>query len=531
MKTNNLLNNYSPMFCAKIHVLITIFFKNTSNLLYFTIFLYIFIYATFYKTKCTSKNKMYAHIYNYHISNILSITRSNEVKSSLNYIVETNKLILDSWLEICNENRKLKRQLKKAKENNEFLQEQLNKYRQRCDYGESSDKEKIYELTEENDSLKVELEELHFLKESLQDEKIDLESISNLVFPINESIVIDAKNKLSDENKRKNDCYNKLVIFKAFEFEIFNNNSWVIQEQKFNRIEGKSPGKKLFIHEFSRYVIKTISATHQLITTTKLFQSWVGNLDVVRMFTFIEYNEIYPTKHLKNFNFNSDQVAAVLMPYIWEQIPTEDQITIKNVMKIVVIYKFNDEGIIADEFRFMIIYRNKFGDYKYYIVDEDIRFTTNVKFNFIEQNLYCNSLSDLTKQEDYFAQKEIIRQSLKDNLEQAFNNRVEQESICHWENNKLKVEHRFDFNMNKIINSSNVHKLFTELKSYCRFEIKNKSEIKRVINNQLFRMDNPEYNEKVLNHYVSDFTYEEFDKLDLELLAKEIKPDTVVVSY
>ena len=44
-------------------------------------------------------------------------------------------------------------------------------------------------------------------------------------------------------------------------------------------------------------------------------------------------------------------------------------------------------------------------------------------------------------------------------------------------------------------------------------------------------MDNPEYNDKVLNHYVSDFTYEEFDKLDLELLAKEIKPDTVVVSY
>ena len=44
-------------------------------------------------------------------------------------------------------------------------------------------------------------------------------------------------------------------------------------------------------------------------------------------------------------------------------------------------------------------------------------------------------------------------------------------------------------------------------------------------------MNNRDYNEKVLNHYVSDFTDEEYDKLNLELLAKEIKPDTVIVSH
>ena len=117
---------------------------------------------------------MYPHEYNYHIANILSTTRSESVKTSLSYIVDANRRVLNSCHLLYDQNQKLKQQLKKANEEIKFLHKELNKYKNKCYYGESSDKERIYELIEENDSLKIEIEELQILKESLQEEKFDM---------------------------------------------------------------------------------------------------------------------------------------------------------------------------------------------------------------------------------------------------------------------------------------------------------------------------------------------------------------------
>lgn len=483
---------------------------------------------------------MYAHIYNYHIANILSTTRSDTVKSSLSYIIETNKTILDAYIELYNKKQKLERQLKNVKDENKLLWHELNKYKKRYDYGDASDKEKIYELTEENDSLKIEIKELQLLKETLQEEKIDLESISNSVFPINVNVHIDSANIISDKNMDKNDCYNKDLMFDTFTIEIKNDKAWiqVNNQPKFlvgtKNEKGKTINyKALFDDPNKRYVIKCNEVTHQLIVNDKTFQEFIADTSIKRMFTFIEYNENYDSEHAKNFNYNCDQVAAVLLPYIWEQLPTEDKIRMNKFVKIITVFKFDNKGIKANEFRFIIIYKESNGDLKYYEVDKNIKFNTNISFNFIEQNLYCKNLKTFGNIDVLNNNRENIQQHVRNNLTEAWNNSVTNNNVLLFKNKDTtdakKIEYRFDFDFNQTITSDNLPQFFLTLKNYCRFEIINKTELKRMTSE--IKILKSKYNNKILNHYVSSFTDEEFDKIDLSTFDGLIEPDTVVVSY
>lgn len=407
-------------------------------------------------------------------------------------------------------------------------------------------KQEIIETKNKYEMLNTELEELEIQLEisdvkvlELNNQLNILEEASIVNFPVSDKIYIGSAKRISDESTQKNDGYNKILIFETFEFQTLNKGFWTKTKQQSmfylsSKIEKRKETnyKSLFNDSDKRYVIITDSSIHQLITGNRLFQEFISNVNRKRMFTFIEFNESYAIKHAKNFNYNSDQVAAVLLPYIWKQLPIINRINMNNFIKIVTIFKFNNNGIIADEFRFFIIYKESNGILKYHEIDRNIKFITNVKFNFIEQNLYCDSLKTFDDMEKINDNKLEIQQHIKDNLKQAWNNEVVGyiHEIVNNGSGTYKIEYKFDFNFNQTITSDNLPQLFLALKYYCRFEIINKSQMKRMTEN-VSRLFSKDHNDKILNHYVTDFIKEEYDKLDLKQLSGPIEPDMVIVSY
>jgi hypothetical protein len=129
--------------------------------------------------------------------------------------------------------------------------------------------------------------------------------------------------------------------------------------------------------------------------------------------------------------------------------------------------------------------------------------------------------------------RQKIQQHVKDNLAEAWNNNVTNNKTFILKNadstNAKKIEYKFDFNFNQTITSDNLPQLFLALKNYCRFEIINKRELKRMTS--IVKNLKSKYDNKILNHYVTEFTKEEFDKIKLDSFDGLIEPDTVVVSY
>lgn len=407
-------------------------------------------------------------------------------------------------------------------------------------------KQEIIEIKNQYEMLNTELEDLEKQLEisdakvlELNNQLYNLEEASIDNFPVSDKICIGSAKRISDESTQKNDGYNKMLITETFEFQTLNKGIWTKSKQQpmFYLSSEIRKGKEikyksLFNEPDKRYVITTDSSIHQLITGNHLFQEFISNINKKRMFTFIEFNESYDVKHAKNFNYNSDQIAAILLPYIWKQLPIINRINMNNFKKIVTIFKFDNKGIIADKFRFFIIYKESNGVLKYHEIDSNSKFITNVKFNFIEQNLYCDSLKTFNDMDIINDNKLEIQQHIKDNLKQAWNNEVVGyiHEIINNGSGTYKIEYKFDFNFNQTTTSDNLPQLFLALKDYCRFEIVNKSRMNRMTEN-VPKLYSKDYNDKILNHYVTEFIKEEYDKLDLEQLSGSIEPDIVIVSY
>ena len=411
-------------------------------------------------------------------------------------------------------------------------------------------KEEIEELNAKNDELELELEELNDrineLKvrderlnelEGIDDKFTKIEELSANSFPVSNKVHIDSTNRISDESAQRNDGYNKILIFSTFVLQRRRHGLWVrIDNQPGFLITNDDTAnyRALFDDPNKRYVIVADSVTHQLIVNDETFQEFISDTGQKRMFTFIEYNEGYNSGHAKNFNYNCDQVAAVLLPYIWKQLPIEDRIKLNNFIKIITMFKFDNKGIKADEFRFVIVYKNSDGKIDYYEIDKNLKFETNVSFNFIEQNLYCASIKTFIKNNVMESKERDIQQRFRNNLNQAWNNNVTKNELTINSSNRsnaTKMFYRFDFNFNQVITSENLSQLFLALKEYTRFEIRNKTTLDKLIREKSIVFNDDEYYDRIINHYVSDFTKEEFDKINFGLFDGIIEPDTVVVSY
>ena len=381
-------------------------------------------------------------------------------------------------------------------------------------------------------------------------------------FPPNSNLInIDASDKISETKQIQNDGYNKKHMFSMFKPYI---NHTMLEDSAFNELEDKD-GKfiKLKDVEIHKFILKRNNFKHILIASNSEYKRYIWMKNVMRLFTFIEYNEDYIRKHNKNYVFNCDQIASVLLPYIWEQIPFKNRLKMTNFIKIVVLHKLTNEGI-GSEHRFLIIYEEK-GKYKYYLVDDKIEFYTNVKFNFMEQNLYCGSLvtfdytsiitiDEKTKRKN---KKTTVNLTKIDNkiqeacetyfnkIEHSFKHDSNQEKFkCNNDEDVIKIvigdpnddkndrqiEFNYKFNFNNKINSSNVYELFDYLRVYNRFNIIDNA-MKRVLDNGVKRtLANRDYDRKIMEHFVKDFSKESLDKLNLKILKNIIEPDTVIVT-
>ena len=253
-------------------------------------------------------------------------------------------------------------------------------------------KEENEDLTSHCESLENEIEDLEEQLDVSNNKLNNLEELSANSVPISVNVHIDSADRISDELAQKNDGYNKILIFSTFVLQQRNNGLWVRVDNQpgFLITHDKTTNyRALFDDPNKRYIIATNSVTHQLIVNDKTFQEFISDTGRKRMFTFIEYNEAYNSKHAKNFNYNCDQAAAVLLPYIWKQLPTEDRIKLNNFIKIITVFKFDNNGIKADQFRFVIIYKNSDGKIDYYEVDKNIKFKKKIIFILFEQNLFC----------------------------------------------------------------------------------------------------------------------------------------------
>lgn len=486
-------------------------------------------------------------------------------KVKKNSKTEDYLLIIKNYcIELNNENDLLRHQLEILQNNDEsrddesFDEDEVYTYEQIQEIKADNDvkTEEIKELYDRTNELEYEIEDLndrineieYELKvrderlnelEEIDDRVTKLEEFSTNSIPINVNVHIDSANIISDKNMDKNDYFNKDMVFDTFTIEIKRDKAWiqVNNQPKFSVGSKKEKGKvinyKALFNELNkRYVIRCNEVTHQLIVNDKTFQELVADTSTKRMFTFIEYNENYDAEHAKNFNYNCDQVAAVLLPYIWKQLPTEDRIKMNNFVKIITVFKFDDNKIKADEFRFIIVYKNNNGDLSYYEVNKDIKFKTNIIFNFIEQNMSCDTLKKFNNMTILNNNRSKIQQHVKNNLNQAWNNKVISSNIEleNDDNGKYLIEYKFDFNFNQTITSENLPQLFLALKNYCRFEIVNKTTLVRTTS-EIKVLKSKKYGDKILNHYVSEFTKEEFDKINLSSFDGLIEPDTVVVSY
>lgn len=218
--------------------------------------------------------------------------------------------------------------------------------------------------------------------------------------PVSNCIIIEAKDKISESKQKQNDGYNKKAVFSMFNLYAYIQgknvmlNNYVFddfEEKDEDYIKLKDVNNHLFIFK-TKHVKQQKILNHYLISTESIFKRFVNMKHELRLFTFIEYNEDYLSGHPKNYVFNCDQIASVLLPYIWEQLSFEIRIKLTNFVKIVVLHKLTNEGINNDH-RFLIIYDDH-GILKHYLVDNKLKFDTNVKFNFMEENLFCKSLSD-----------------------------------------------------------------------------------------------------------------------------------------
>ena len=183
-----------------------------------------------------------------------------------------------------------------------------------CSYVESQELKAFAEATkQENINLKIQCEvmnaELEVLEE-LDNKLISLNKLSLNNFLTNHIIRIDICNNISEEAFEQNDNYNKILFTSAFDIQCRINENWCVVDNHPNvliTIKKNVRHHALFNDINKRYIITTDSVTHQLITSNKMFQEFIANTQLKRMFTFIEYNESYNTKHAKNFNFNCDQ--------------------------------------------------------------------------------------------------------------------------------------------------------------------------------------------------------------------------------
>ena len=397
--------------------------------------------------------------------------------------------------------------------------------------------EEIREIKADNEAKTEEIEELENEKEDLEEQLEKIEELSINSFPVSDKVHIDSTKRISDDSAQKNDGYNKILIFSTFVLQQRRNGLWVVVDDQPGFLvtnDETTNYRALFDDPNKRYIIATDSVTHQLITGDKLFQEFIADVGRKRMFTFIEYNEGYNSGHAKNFNYNCDQVVAVLLPYIWKQLPTEDRIKLNNFIKIITMFKFDDKGIKADEFRFVIVYKNSDGKIDYYEVNKDIKFTTNISFNFIEQNLYCQSIKTFINNNVMESNEQDIQRRFRNNLNQAWNNKVSKNELTinsSSRKNATKMVYRFDFDFNQVITSDNLSQFFLALKEYCRLEIRDKSTLDKLIKGKSNAFNDDDYYDKIINHYVSDFTNEEFNRIDFRLFDGLIEPDTIVVSY
>jgi hypothetical protein len=207
------------------------------------------------------------------------------------------------------------------------------------------------------------------------------------------------------------------------------------------------------------------------------------------------------------------------------------------------------EGI-TNEHRFLIIYDDH-GILKHYLVDDKLKFITNVKFNFMEENLFCKSLSDFETideiVEDFITKK---RRKIKHPTLDLIDNYIDDVlyyyklKIIHSfydnddynkpetfkiESKNSKIEFNFDFDFNKIITSDNINELFDYLRIFNCFNIVDGKMI-RFKDSQKYNIHKNEYKDKIMSHFVKDFTDETLIKLDLKTLSCLIEPDTIIVT-
>lgn len=213
------------------------------------------------------------------------------------------------------------------------------------------------------------------------------------------------------------------------------------------------------------------------------------------------------------------------------------------------LHKLTNKGI-SNEHRFLIIY-NDHGILKHYLVDDKLKFKTHVKFNFIEENLFCKSLSEfeIIKEivEDPITKvrKEVECPSLKkldsciDNVLRYYvlkiihsfcnNVQLEKPKTFEIESKDSKIEFNFGFEFNKVINSDNINELFDYLRIFNCFDIIDGKMI-RIDGSETHKIHKNNYESKIMSHFVKDFTDESLNDLDLKTLSCMIEPDTIIVT-
>lgn len=376
--------------------------------------------------------------------------------------------------------------------------------------------------------------------------------------PVSNCIVIDAKDKISETKQKQNDGYNKKAVFDMFDSYVFREGKYVmLKDPIFDEFEEKDEKyiklKDVDSHLFmlkTKHIKQRKILNHYLVSSNSIFKQSINKKHKLRLFTFIEYNEDYIHKHVKNYVFNCDQIASVLLPYISEQLSFEIRIKLTNFVKIVVLHKLTNEGI-TNEHRFLIIYDDH-GILRRYLVDNEIKFNTNVKFNFMEENLFCKSLSEFEIIDEIIEDTITKEQKqIKHPFVKVFDNHFNDAlyyymiKIIHsfynddeynkpetfiLESNKSKIEFNFDFDFNEVINSENINELFDYLRVFNRFNIVNNIII-RTIDSKIYEIHQNDYKDKIMSHFVKDFSDETLSKLNLKTLSCLIKPDTIIVTY
>ena len=479
------------------------------------------------------------------LNNIRNLSKSDRIKSYVRRI----RTIVDN---MNNQITELTQQITELNNENVGLNSYItNKLRR-------NEKKKARKLKGKRRNKRLRLDLNEYIDEELYDDENELMnelSINNP--PISTHIEIDAKNKISEKKQKQNDGYNKKAVFSMFRLYKITETQYIpIKQSVFEKFEEKNKRyiklKNVSTHKF---IINRNNLLHYLIASDNDYKKFINSKDIPRLFTFIEYNENYLSGHPKNYIFNCDQIASVLLPYIWEQLSFEVRIKLINFIKIVVLHKLTNEGI-TNEHRFFIIYDN-YGNLNYYLVDRNIHFNTNVKFNFMEENLFCDSLltfehytetivDQKTKKERKI--KHLVLDSINNTIKEATSTYIDKIEHCfNNDDNNLKFKHNnsdvitiknddnrkiefnYKFNFNEKINSNNINKLFDDLRVYNCFDIIN-GEIRRVINETDSDLNDPKYTNKIMAHFVMDFTKENLDRINLNDLISIIRPDTVIVT-